>query len=215
MKRLFLTAIAVCTVAFGQVFGQGISTAFELSDFQREGTARSVAMGNAMTALGGDMGAIAINPAASAVFKFNEFSFTPAITSVNTDTKYLGVNTSANRTTFGLANIGGVAVIPTGERSGVRSISFGFTYNKHNNFNAAIKAGADGVDDSYIWKLTGMANKSGLTGFNFDDTANPDPFSHGSYFWPVVLGWNGSLLDTIQTKIKDVDVFYPTHLNGT
>ena len=208
MKRLFLTAIAVCTVAFGQVFGQGISTAFELSDFQREGTARSVAMGNAMTALGGDMGAIAINPAASAVFKFNEFSFTPAITSVNTDTKYLGVNTSANRTTFGLANIGGVAVIPTGERSGVRSISFGFTYNKHNNFNAAIKAGANGVDDSYAWKLAGIANKSGFNGSDFDDNANPDPFSYGSYYWPVILGWNGSLLDTVKTGSGDT--FYPT-----
>ena len=66
MKRIILTALAVCTVALGQVFGQSISTAYELSDFQREGTARSVAMGNAMTALGGDMGAISINPAASA-----------------------------------------------------------------------------------------------------------------------------------------------------
>ena len=189
MKRIILTALAVVTAAAVQVFGQDISTAFQLSDFQREGTARSVAMGNAMTALGGDMGAIAINPAASAVFKFNEFSFTPAITSVNTDSKYLGVNTSANRTSFGLANIGGVAVLPTGERGGVRSISFGFVYNKHNNFNAAIKAGANGVDDSYVNRLVSMANKSGYNGLDFDDNAVPDPFSYGSYYWPVILGW--------------------------
>ena len=206
MKRIILTAIAVCTVALGQVFGQSISTAYELSDFQREGTARSVAMGNAMTALGGDMGAIAINPAASAVFKFNEFSFTPAVTSVKTDSKYLGVGTSANRASFGIANIGGVAVMPTGSRGGVRSISLGFAYNKHNNFNALIKAGADGVDDSYTSKLASMARGSGLTGYDFDDNANPDPFSYGSYYWPVVLGWNGSLLDTV----RNASDFRPT-----
>lgn len=208
MKRIILTALAVCTVALGQVFGQSISTAYELSDFQREGTARSVAMGNAMTALGGDMGAISINPAASAVFKFNEFSFTPAVTSVKTDTKYLGVGTSANRASFGIANIGGVAVMNTGQRGGVRSISLGFSYNKHNNFNATVKAGANQVDDSYTWKLAGMANKSGFNGSDFDDTATPDPFSYGSYYWPVVLGWNGSLLDTIKTGSGDM--FYPT-----
>lgn len=212
MKRFILTAFAVVAVAAVQVFGQDISTAFQLSDFQREGTARSVAMGNAMTALGGDMGAIAINPAASAVFKFNEFSFTPAITSVNTDSKYLGVNTSANRTSFGLANIGGVAVLPTGERGGVRSISFGFVYNKHNNFNAAIKAGANGVDDSYVNRLVSMANKSGYNGLDFDDNAVPDPFSYGSYYWPVILGWNGSLIDTVRTPGKDT--FYPTSSIG-
>ena len=139
MKRFFLSAFALCALALGQVMGQGIATGYELSDFQREGTARSVAMGNAMTALGGDLGAIAINPAASAVFKYNEFAFTPAVTSSNTDTKYLGVGTNVNKTSFGLANIGGVAVLKTGSMGGVRSISLGFSYNKHNNFNTSIK----------------------------------------------------------------------------
>ena len=49
MKRFFLSAFALCALALGQVMGQGIATGYELSDFQREGTARSVAMGNAMT----------------------------------------------------------------------------------------------------------------------------------------------------------------------
>ena len=129
MKRFLLSAAAFCTIALGQVFGQGVFTGYELSDFQREGTARSVAMGNAMTALGGDLGAVAINPAASAVFRYNEFAFTPAVTSVNTDTKYLGVGTNVNKATFGFSNIGGIAVIKTGRKDGLRSLSLGFTYN--------------------------------------------------------------------------------------
>ena len=189
-----MSAAVLCTFALGQAFGQGVFTGYELSDFQREGTARSVAMGNAMTALGGDLGAIAINPAASAVFKYNEFAFTPAVTSVKTETNYLGVGTNVDKSSFGLANIGGVAVIKTGRSYGLKSVTFGFTYNKH---NASIKAGADGVDDSYANHLASMANGSPYTGYDFDDNANPDPFSYGSYYWPAVLGWNSSLLDTV------------------
>jgi hypothetical protein len=35
------------------------------------GTARSIGMGNAMTAVGGDLGSIGINPAGSAVYNFS------------------------------------------------------------------------------------------------------------------------------------------------
>ncbi|MBQ2482507.1 MAG: hypothetical protein II511_02175 [Bacteroidales bacterium] len=208
MKRFLLSAAAFCTIALSQVFGQGVFTGYELSDFQREGTARSVAMGNAMTALGGDLGAVAINPAASAVFRYNEFAFTPAVTSVNTDTKYLGVGTNVNKATFGFSNIGGIAVIKTGRKDGLRSLSLGFTYNKHNNFNASIKAGAEGVDDSYINKLVNISNSSPYSGIDFDDTANPDPYSYGSYYWPAIMGWNSSLMDTVGTARNDV--FIPT-----
>ncbi len=208
MRRFLLSAAVLCTLAFGQAFGQGVFTGYELSDFQREGTARSVAMGNAMTALGGDLGAIAINPAASAVFKYNEFAFTPAVTSVKTESKYLGVGTNVDKSSFGLANLGGVAVIRTGRSNGLKSVTFGFSYNKHNNFNASIKAGAEDVDDSYARHLTAMANASPYSGRDFDDNANPDPFSYGSYYWPVILGWNSSLMDTLGTAPHDV--FYPT-----
>ena len=193
MKRIILTALAVCTVALGQVFGQSISTAYELSDFQREGTARSVAMGNAMTALGGDMGAISINPAASAVFKFNEFSFTPAVTSVKTDTKYLGVGTSANRASFGIANIGGVAVMNTGQRGGVRSISLGFSYNKHNNFNATVKAGANQVDDSYT-------DEEGIVRYHsFDEVYSSDLYNRNSGTYCEFL----SVISGLLAKVGD------------
>ncbi len=207
MKRFIFSAVVLGAVALGQAFGQSVFTGYELSDFQREGTARSVSMGNAMTALGGDLGAIAINPAASAVFKYNEFAFTPVITSSNTDTKYLGVGTNVNKTSFGFGNIGGVAVLESGRNSGVKSISIGFAYNKHNNFNASIKAGANGVDDSYIKSLVSTANSSKYSGYDFDNTANPDPYSYGSYYWPAIMGWNSSLLDTLSTS---PNVFIPT-----
>ena len=61
--------------------------AFRFSERNYEGTARSVAMGNAFTALGGDLGSIGINPAGSAVAKYSQFTITPSLT-VSTNTTH-------------------------------------------------------------------------------------------------------------------------------
>ena len=45
--------------------------ALMFSENNYEGTARTMAMGNAFTALGGDPGAVNINPAGSAVAKYS------------------------------------------------------------------------------------------------------------------------------------------------
>lgn len=43
------------------------------------GTARSMALGNAVTALGGDLGTVGINPAGSAVASYGQLTITPGI----------------------------------------------------------------------------------------------------------------------------------------
>ena len=61
--------------------------AFLFSETNYEGTARTVAMGNAFTALGGDLGSVAINPAGSAVAKYSQISLTPSLTFTTNTTK--------------------------------------------------------------------------------------------------------------------------------
>ena len=79
MKKTALTilltlAASVCT------FAQTAYDAWLFSENNYEGTARSVAMGNAFTALGGDLGAVTINPASGAVARYSQISITPALT---------------------------------------------------------------------------------------------------------------------------------------
>ena len=71
---IFLAAAAV------SVNAQTAYDALLFSENEYEGTARTMAMGNAFTALGGDLGAISINPAGSAVAKYSQFTLTPALT---------------------------------------------------------------------------------------------------------------------------------------
>ena len=70
-------AITLCTFASSSIWAQNIWDAYKFSQQLNEGTARSVAMGNASVALGGDIGAVSINPASSGVYRFNEFIITP------------------------------------------------------------------------------------------------------------------------------------------
>ena len=62
--RIYFTAILGLLIPF-MGHSQSIYDALRFSNNDYEGTARGVAMGNAFTALGGDMGAITINPAQS------------------------------------------------------------------------------------------------------------------------------------------------------
>ena len=78
MKKIFLAAalLALATAAGAKSMYDAI--AFSQNNYF--GTARSMAMGNAVTALGGDLGSVGINPAGSAVSSFGQFVVTPGIT---------------------------------------------------------------------------------------------------------------------------------------
>ena len=64
--------IAIITILLFSVkaSAQTAEDALTIGQNQYGGTARTISMGNAFTALGGDLGSIAINPAGSAVSGF-------------------------------------------------------------------------------------------------------------------------------------------------
>ena len=78
MKRFF--TIALLASAALTAGAQSVGDAYLYSQNQYSGTARSVGMGNAMTAVGGDLGSIVFNPAGSAVAGYSQFSITPDVT---------------------------------------------------------------------------------------------------------------------------------------
>ncbi len=198
MKKnlILLSGIAFAILSLN-ANAQNAYTAYTLSDNKAEGTARSVAMGNAMTALGGDLGAISINPASSAVYKYNEASITPAFYNSSVNTNCAGIDTKSTRTTFGLANFGGLAYLPVGNKhTGLVSFSFGLTYNKQNNFNMTVRNNALVNGSSYADALAN--NMNGYLGYDMDINNSQDPFRNfGVGMWPYILAWNGSIVDSL------------------
>ena len=75
MKKIFITVLLA-----GAAIGAGAQSMYDALNFSENryyGTARSLAMGNAFTALGGDPGSIGINPAGSAVARYSQVTITP------------------------------------------------------------------------------------------------------------------------------------------
>ena len=169
MKRFSIIASILLAAATFSAGAQGVEDALRYSQQFYVGSARTMGMGNAFTALGGDLGAIAINPASSALYNCCEFSLTAGLSWDSNKTQFLTTedtyNNSVGRTRFTVPNISATFSIPTGRETGLVSYSFGFGYNKINNFNSrvsfsglddrtsmlgGIAAGLEGVDNSYL-----------------------------------------------------------------
>ena len=132
MKKI-ATLFLSLTIAAG-LFAQTADDALNIAREYYEGTARTMAMGNAFTALGGDLGAIGINPASSGVFRYSQFSFSPSLTTNRSTTNYLGNTSPSKNTGFTISNFGTVLTFDTGKYTGLLNYNFGIVYNKKNSF---------------------------------------------------------------------------------
>jgi hypothetical protein len=102
------TILLFTSLTFGVSNAQEIKDALRYAQDNLNGTARFRAMGGAFGALGGDLSALNVNPAGSAIFTNNQV----AVTLSNYDTKnnatYFGTQTSEKENSFDLNQAGGV-----------------------------------------------------------------------------------------------------------
>ncbi|MBO4671529.1 MAG: hypothetical protein J5640_06805 [Bacteroidales bacterium] len=139
MKRIFITTIFLLSLAFA-AGAQDMYYAHTLSRNNYYGSARSVALGNAVTALGGDLGSVTFNPAGGAVNQYWQFTVTPGLlfSAVNTSYAADGVNYGApnkeGHTKFSIPNIGLMMVLDSEDSDWLRWTSFGVVANSTNNF---------------------------------------------------------------------------------
>ena len=85
--------------------------ALRFSSTEAGGTARTMSIGGAIGALGGDFATVSSNPAGLATFRKSEFTITPGYLKVNTKSKLTSSYTTNNEildkgSSFGLSNIG-------------------------------------------------------------------------------------------------------------
>ena len=166
MRKTVFTIILAATTSVCS-FAQTAYDAWLFSENNYEGTARSVAMGNAFTALGGDLGAVSINPAGSAVAGYSQITLTPSLTfSTNTavgvpyegsTNPYFQRMMKSRQTCAGIPNVGFTFNFDTGRSSGLKSITAGFVLNQTNSWCEDVYANGTNNQTSFLAALASDA----------------------------------------------------------
>ena len=160
------------------------------------GTARSMAMAGAFTSLGGDVSAMALNPAGLGMYRTNDFSITPMISFQNAKNSAANWGDNA-RSRFSMGSVGLLLNVFEGSDAGLISLNFGFGYNRIADLNyrygfhsasAPSTSPLRSITDVFSMQL-GSAGlfPSGEGKLNYD--------FRDAYFWGGILAYNGWLLD--------------------
>ena len=150
MKRILSGLIILATGMVALAQNESDALLFSLS--KPTGTARSISLGGAMGALGGDLSAISINPAGVAVYRSSEFSFTPSLTYTQTKSAYNGTRTDDDKFSVPLQQIGFVGTYkPMRDvSSGLVSTHFSIGYNRTNSFSRNTYIQGSGLQSSLL-----------------------------------------------------------------
>jgi len=178
------------------LFGQNAWDAYRYSHISYQGSARSLALGNAVTALGGDFTSISMNPAAAGLYHYSEFSFTPAFTTRFSQVDYFNQPANDKYTRLGVSEFGYVGSWNlSGKRQGPITLSFAAGYNKVQDFTHQTSVLLNGSTTSWLSSAATLTD-----GISFEKLEHKDgynPYYDSGAPWRSVLAWNTYLLDLI------------------
>lgn len=129
-KKILLLVILVCV----QTNAQSVADALRYGQTSLQGSARFTAMGGAFGAVGGDLSAIAINPASSSVFSFSEIGFSVDFDTNNNQVNYFGENATLENTSLNFSQAGYVFVLNNESVGDWTKLSIGLTYQRTHDF---------------------------------------------------------------------------------
>ena len=196
MKKILLAAaFLAASLAAG---AQTMYDAINLGQNEYYGTARSMALGNAMTALGGDLGSIGINPAGSAVTPYGQFVITPGLTVSSVTSAYspegeiaYGLANKQTNTRMNMPNIGITVNFETGNRYGLKTISFGMLSNQTNNYNYRTEGFGTNSRTSMIAEFANAA-----WGYNENILKEYSSFNNSDIPWDILAAYQGGMYGT-------------------
>ncbi len=180
MKKILLILSVIVPFCIN---AQNINDVYNISATYYQGTAKSMAMGNAMGAVGQDFSSISINPAGLALFRKPSLVFTPALNMIHTRSSDLNSGSAYDfKTNLSINNIGIVGVSKIEDVM----VTWGIGMNRTNNFNNSVYVDvfneSNSLIDAYFAEI--IANDI----YNDDQLYNYSP----SYIYPI---WKTELKD--------------------
>jgi hypothetical protein len=179
-------------------FAQEIEDLVRYSERFNQGTARTVAVGNAFGAVGADYGSVGINPAGLGLYRRPEFMFTLGYNQTSTNSNYLNHSAGDDAFNFNIGNVGLVVASPRMKQgkeveNGWVSVNWAVGMNRSNNYWSNTVVKGTNTKNSILNSWRDNANSYGLGPF---DLGHGNGGSYGSY---GSLAYNTYLIDPLSS----------------
>lgn len=164
-----------------------VDNAITFSNTSTWGTARSRGLGGVGYSFGGDISSAHINPAGLGFYNRSDFSITPVVDFIDTESMYLGNQSGTNLSRFNIGNIG-VAINSGPLSSDWHSGTFGFSIDRINNFSRDISYSGSNPEDSFV-EYVYFANANDEEGYLID-------LAFDTFILENITNDNGQQVDT-------------------
>lgn len=188
MKRQWIWIPCLCTALGLQA--QSHYDANRLMQQDLNGTARFVGMGGAMSALGGDVSTMGVNPAGTGIYRSSDAMISFGFNRSNSESAFSGMRMKDGATQASFDNAGFVYALKYGEKTTLRYVNFGFNYHKARSFNKQMAMGGEYV--SNVSQTDQMAAQA--DGLPSSEFARTDVWDVNGIGWLSILGWDGMLI---------------------
>ena len=177
---------------FTELHAQGVEDAVFNAQIRYEGTARSMAMGGASGAMGGDFTAVCINPAGLGLYRGSEFTFSTGLEHVNTFTNYYGNKQNDYKMMLSIPNIGFVIGEEASNYKPLRYLQLGVGLTRTNDFcyhsvASGLNPSSSMVDD-YLQVANGIDEL-------LDPFSTPGDYFSDYYPYDLSPAWETFLID--------------------
>lgn len=189
LTHITLILLLLCC---GRLHAQGVDDAVINSQVYYEGTARSMAMGNATGAMGGDITAMCINPAGLGLYRGSEFTFSTGLQHAFVQSNYYDNSQGAKKMRMSIPNMGLVMGGETSNYKPLRYLQLAIGFTRTDDFNYCSNAyglnpNSSMVDD-YLQTINGIDQL-------FSPSARPGDYFANNYPYDLSPAWETYLID--------------------
>lgn len=205
MRRLYFAGLLLFAAVSLQA--QTLDGAILAAENNYYGTARTIALGNAVSALGGDLGSIGINPAGSAVANYSQVTFTPGIINSRIGTSFTSPEgdkyfNQLNQNYGKLPNVGTTLVLPIGTSGS--NVTFGFIANTTNVYSETFSVYGKNASTSQLGALAQLANGIDHSYFEDGNSGYYDlQTAFDAYLIDEILGTDDQYIGATENKYID------------
>lgn len=202
MKKLTF-AIVIALASATALSAQSMYDGYTFAQNDYIGSAKSLALGSAVTAVGGDLGTIGINPAGSAVAGYSQFTITPGLSLSVGRSAYAsspmdayGADSYTLNPRFKLPNMGLTSRFGFYDGGALRSVTFGFVVNTTADHNSMMRTSGFNSSSSKFAEMAAAAKGIQPEVLGSSSFYNNPDYSN---YWDVAMAYKLGLISSYGT----------------